>query len=316
MSTTAIILAAGKGTRMMSALPKVLHKICGRPMLAHVMDACRQAGCDRLICVVGFGSDQVREAFADDTDVVWVEQTEQLGTGHAVMMCSEHLAALDGAVMVVAGDGPLLRSETLTELLDAHRQADAACTLATCILDDAMAYGRIVRDDKGELVGIVEYLDADDPQRAIGEVNVSLYCYDAPRLREVLGRLSNDNAKGEYYLTDTLELLRSAGHTLAAVPAVPPRDVLSINDRVQLAEVNALMQQRVQHTLMVAGVTIEQPTTTWIDPRAEVGADTIVRPNTVLDGHCRIGRGCVVGPFVHLAAAEVADNTVVEHTYG
>jgi len=316
MSTTAIILAAGKGTRMKSELPKVLHDVCGRPMLAHVMDACRQAGCDRIIGVIGFGAEKVREAFAGADDVAWVEQTEQLGTGHAVMMCAEHLAELTGPVLVVAGDGPLVRGETLAELLAAHTEADAACTLATCILDDPMAYGRILRDDAGDLVGIVEYLDATEAQRDIKEVNVSLYCYDAPRLREVLGRLGNDNAKGEYYLTDTLELLRSAGHTLAAIPAVPPEDVLSINDRVQLARVNALMQQRVAERLMLSGVTLEQPATTWIDPRAEIGPDTIVRPNTVIDGACRIGRGCVIGPFVRLADAEVADNRIVEPNNG
>ncbi|NLF29491.1 MAG: NTP transferase domain-containing protein, partial [Planctomycetes bacterium] len=199
MSTTAIILAAGRGTRMKSAMPKVLHNVCGRPMLAHVMDACRQAGCDRLIVVVGFGAEQVRKAFAGAADVVWVEQTEQLGTGHAVMVCGEHLDGLDGPVLIVAGDGPLVRGETLAELLEAHARAGAACTLATCILDDPKAYGRILRDGAGELIGIVEYLDADEAQRAVGEVNVSLYCYDARRLREALGRLTNDNAKGEYY---------------------------------------------------------------------------------------------------------------------
>lgn len=315
MSTTAIILAAGKGTRMKSKLPKVLHPVCGQPMLAYVMDACRQAGCEKLICVVGFGAERVRETFADATDVVWVEQTEQLGTGHAVMVCGDHLADLDGPVLIAAGDGPLVRGETLAEVIEAHQASGAACTLATCILDDPMAYGRIVRDEAGELVGIVEHLDADESQRAIREVNVSLYCYDAARLREALGALTNDNAKGEYYLTDTLGILRDAGRSLAAVPAVPARDVLSINDRRQLAEVNALMQQRVQEALMVSGVTIEQPATTWIDPRAAVGAETVIRPNTVLDGACRVGSGCVIGPFVRLLDAEIADETTVEHTH-
>ncbi|NLF31814.1 MAG: bifunctional UDP-N-acetylglucosamine diphosphorylase/glucosamine-1-phosphate N-acetyltransferase GlmU, partial [Planctomycetes bacterium] len=256
------------------------------------------------------------KAFAGAADVVWVEQTEQLGTGHAVMVCGEHLTGLDGPVLVVAGDGPLVRGETLAELLGAHTRAGAACTLATCILDDPKAYGRILRDDAGELIGIVEYLDADEAQRAVSEVNVSLYCYDARRLREALGRLTNDNAKGEYYITDTLALLRADGHRLAAVPAVPPQDVLSINDRVQLAQVNALMQQRTVERLMLAGVTVEQPATVWIDPRVEIGPDTVVRPNTVLDGPCRIGRGCVIGPFVHLAAAVIGDGAVVKRGNG
>ncbi len=311
MSVTAIILAAGKGTRMKSALPKVLHGVCGRPMLSYVMDACRGAGCDRLITVVGYGAEQVQESFADVDDAVWVEQTEQLGTGHAVMKCAEHLEGIDGPVLVVAGDGPLVQGVTLKELIDVHQQAGAACSLATCILDDPMEYGRIVRDGDGNLVGIVEHLEASEAQREIKEVNVSLYCFDAAALRSVLGRLSNDNNKGEYYLTDALELLRVDGHTLTAVPAVPPRDVLSVNDRVQLAQVNELMQGRVRERLMLAGVTIEQPATTWIDPRAEVGADTIIRAQTVLDGPCRIGCNCLIGPMVLLDSADIPDNAEV-----
>lgn len=316
MSVTAVILAAGKGTRMKSDLPKVLHPVCGRPMLSYVLDACRAAGADRLIGVIGHGAEQLKNAFADAADVTWVEQTEQLGTGHAVMVCSEQLAELTGPVLVLAGDGPLIRGETLEKLLAAHAANNAACTLATCILDDPMAYGRIIRSEDGELEGIVEYLDADEAQRQIKEVNVSIYCFDAERLNEILGRLTNDNAKGEYYLTDALGLLREAGYTLAAVPEVAPNEVLSINDRVQLADVNRLLQQRVAEELMRAGVTIEQPETTWIDPQATIGADTLIRPHTVIDGRCRIGRHCVIGPFAHLRNAEVPDGETVERSDG
>ena len=316
MGVTAVILAAGKGTRMKSAIPKVLHAVCGQPMLSHVMGACRAAGCSRLICVVGFGADQVRAAFTDADDTVWVEQAEQLGTGHAVMVCAEHLAELEGPVLVLAADGPLVQGRTLDELLRAHRTEGAACTLATCILDEPAAYGRVVRDDDGSVQGIVEYLDATEAQRRIKEVNVSLYCFDAARLRESIGRLNGENAKGEYYLTDTLALLRSDGHLVHAIPAVPPRDVVSINDRVQLAEANRLMQERTMTELMLAGVTIEQPASTWIDPRARIGPDTIIRPQTVLDGPCRIGTGCVVGPFTHLRGGKISDNTIVERTNG
>ncbi|MFP4106336.1 MAG: NTP transferase domain-containing protein [Phycisphaerae bacterium] len=245
MSRTAIVLAAGKGTRMKSDLPKVLHEICDRPMVAWVFDACRKAGCDRIIGVIGHKAELVRETFADDSDdIAWVEQTEQLGTGHAVMVCSDELEKLEGPVIVVAGDGPLVRGETLKEVMDTHEKQGASCTLATCILDQPAQYGRIVRDENGQLKGIIEYVDADDTQRAIKEVNVSIYCFDAADLREMLPRLSNDNAKGEYYLTDVLGLMREAGMKLAAVPAVPPQDVLSINDKQQLAEVNDIMAGR------------------------------------------------------------------------
>jgi bifunctional UDP-N-acetylglucosamine pyrophosphorylase/glucosamine-1-phosphate N-acetyltransferase/UDP-N-acetylglucosamine pyrophosphorylase len=245
MSVTAVILAAGKGTRMKSDLPKVLHPVCGRPMVAYVMDACRQAGADRLLMVVGHREELVREAFSGDAgDVQWVTQSPQLGTGHAVMVCREQLHDAQGPVLVVAGDGPLLRASTLRELIDTHQARRAACTLATSLLDDPGHYGRIVRDERDELVGIVEYLDADEATRAIREVNVSLYCFDAEALRGVLGRLTNDNQKGEYYLTDALSLLRGDGATLAAVAAVPPEDTLSINTIEQLQAVEEVMSAR------------------------------------------------------------------------
>jgi UDP-N-acetylglucosamine diphosphorylase/glucosamine-1-phosphate N-acetyltransferase len=245
MSVSAIILAAGKGTRMKSDLPKVLHKVLGRPMLSYVIDACRAAGCDRLIVVIGHEAEMVRVAFAGmDHQISWVEQREQLGTGHAVMVCQQELAGLSGPVLVLAGDGPLIRPGPLRELLETHRASGAACTLATSIMDDPGRYGRIIRDSNGDLAGIVEHLDATDAQRAIREVNVSMYCFDAAGLRSVIGKLGNNNAKGEYYLTDALALLRQAGKKLAAIPAVPPQEVLSINDVEQLRQVEAILAAR------------------------------------------------------------------------
>lgn len=245
MSNTAIILAAGKGTRMKSDLPKVLHEVCGRPMLALVLDACRQVSCDRFLVVIGYEAQRVRDTFAgNDQDVVWVEQTEQLGTGHAAVMCREHLESVSGPVLLLAGDGPLIRPETLREILATHEREQAACTLATCIMPDPARYGRIVRDENGELVGIVEYLDADPEQRKINEINISLYCFDAAALRSVLPRLDNNNAKGEYYITDALGLLRSDEAKIAAVPAVPPEEAMGINTVEELAEANRVMSAR------------------------------------------------------------------------
>jgi len=245
VSITAIILAAGKGTRMKSDRPKVLHEVCGQPMLAHVLDACRQAGAQRVIVVVGHRAELVREQLADyDGELTYVVQSPQLGTGHAVMVCQEPLADLSGPVLVLAGDGPLLRAETLRELIAVHQEKRAACTLATSILPEPGSYGRILRDENDELVGIVENLDATDEQKAIREVNVSLYCFDAESLRDVLGKLTNDNSKGEYYLTDALAILRAEGKKLAAVAAVPPEDTLSINTLDELAQVDAIMTAR------------------------------------------------------------------------
>lgn len=245
MNTTAIILAAGKGTRMNSDEPKVLHEVCGRPMLAYVMDACRGAGADRLLVVVGYRAESVQQAFAGENhDVTWVPQDPQLGTGHAVMVCRDQLTESNGPVLVLAGDGPLVRAETLKELLETHARENAACTLATSILPDPGRYGRVVRDETGEVSGVVEYLDADEDQRRISEVNVSLYCFDSEALLDVLGKLSNDNAKGEYYLTDALALLREDGRKLAAVPAAKSEDVLSVNTDEELRRVEQIMNTR------------------------------------------------------------------------
>ena len=245
MTRTAVILAAGKGTRMESDLPKVLHPVGDRPMLAYVLAAARQAGSEKLLVVVGHRAELVQQTFADDArDVSWVVQSPQLGTGHAVMVCKDQLAGLEGPVLVLAGDGPLIRPETLRELIETHQAAGAACTLATCILPEPGGYGRILRDSAGELVGIVEALDATDAQKAVKEVNVSLYCFDAAALRDVIARLTNDNAKGEYYLTDALGLLAADGRKIAAVAAVPPADVLSINTLDELRKVSDIMAAR------------------------------------------------------------------------
>ncbi len=245
MATTAIILAAGKGTRMESDLPKVLHPVCGRPMLAYVLDVARQAGSSRLLVVVGYRAELVKQTFADDArDISWVVQSPQRGTGHAVMVCKLELSGLDGPVLVLAGDGPLIRPETLRQLIDTHQAAGAACTLATSILPDPGGYGRILRDEAGNLVGIVEALDATARQKAIREVNVSVYCFDAAALADVIGRLKNDNAKGEYYLTDALGLLASDGRKIAAIAAVAPQDVLSINTLDELQKVSDIMAGR------------------------------------------------------------------------
>ena len=244
MNSTAIILAAGKGTRMKSDLPKVLHEVCGRPMLWYVIDCCRQAGCERLLVVIGHMADMVRSTFSDEAgNIAWIEQKEQLGTGHAVMVCREHLGRLSGPVLVVAGDGPLARPASLKELVRTHTDTGAAATLATSILPDPGRYGRILRGPSGDLTGIAEYLDADQQQRRINEVNVSLYCFDAAILLDILDGLTNNNAKGEYYLTDAIALLCERGARLATAP-VPPEDVLSINTVEQLEQVSAIMQRR------------------------------------------------------------------------
>ena len=241
---TAIILAAGMGTRMKSDLPKVLHLVCGKPMLSYVINAARDAGCEKIILVVGHRQELVRQEYASLRDVAYVEQIPQQGTGHAVMVCQKELASLTGPVLVLAGDGPLIQASTLRGLIDEHTRQQAACTLATSILASPEKYGRILRNDRGELLGIIEAAEATPEQLAVKEVNVSVYCFDAAALRSVLPRVTNNNNKKEYYLTDTLGLLRGDGKKLAAVAAVPPEDVISINTPDELAEVSRIMAAR------------------------------------------------------------------------
>lgn len=309
---TAVILAAGKGTRLKSELPKVLHEICGRPMLAWVFDACRNAGVRECIAVVGHGKDLVINAFADDKDITWVEQTPQLGTGHAAMICREQMKGFDHA-LVLCGDGPLIRGETIRELLQRHLADGAAATLATAVLDDPTGYGRIWRDEHDNLLGIVEHNDCTPEQRQIHEINPSYYCFRVADFVAALGQLTPNKKKNEYYITDTLAILRGAGKKIGAVTTVPPQDIYSINSRKELALVNGVMRNRFLNQLMDDGVTIIDPATTWIDPRATIGVDTVIRPFVEISGPAKIGAECRIGPFVHLTgAAHVADRTTLE----
>lgn len=241
----AIILAAGKGTRMQSDLPKVMHEVADRPMLHWVIDACREVGARRIVVVVGHRAELVQQSLAEATDIEFAMQSEQLGTGHAVDQARSAFAdSADHDVLVLCGDGPLIRSETLQTLLETHRESDAAATLATAIIEDATGYGRIVRDDSGDFERIVEQKDASEAEQAIREVNPSYYCFKAGPLFERLARTNNDNANGEYYITDVFGIARGDGDRVAVVDAVPAEDILSINDPGQLAEVDRILRAR------------------------------------------------------------------------
>ena len=242
----AVILAAGKGTRMQSDLPKVMHPVFGRPMVHWVIDAARAAGATKIVLVIGHGADLVRAEFAGARDVEFALQEKQLGTGHAVMMARPNLedCAASTDAFVLCGDGPLIRAETLATLLSLHRRESAAATLATSVIENPQGYGRIVRDAAGRLARIVEQKDASESERAIREINPSYYCLRADALFDALSQVGNRNASGEYYITDVFGILRDAGRTVAAVDAVPSEDVLSINDPAQLAEVDAILRAR------------------------------------------------------------------------
>jgi bifunctional UDP-N-acetylglucosamine pyrophosphorylase/glucosamine-1-phosphate N-acetyltransferase len=309
--TVAIILAAGGSTRMNTQLAKVLHEVCGRPMLAYVLDACRKVGIKKICVVVGFGAEQVQEQFANAEDVVWVRQDEQLGTGHAVACCKEHLEGFDGQVLVLCGDGPLIRSHTLKALIEKHESGRSAATLATAVLDDPTGYGRIVRDAYGNMQGIVEDSDCTPEQRTIKEINPSNYLFNCKILFEAIEKVKPDNVKKEYYLTDAVSGIIATDHKVEAITAVPPDEAVGINSRAQLSAASKIMQQRIQRRLMEDGVTIVDPHNTWIDARAQIGQDTVIEPFTYIHGEVTIGRACRVGPFAHLRHGTVLENDVV-----
>lgn len=241
----AVILAAGKGTRMQSDLPKVMHEIADRPMLHWVVDACREVGAGRIVVVVGHREELVRASLEGADDVEFVTQSEQLGTGHAVDQARPLFAdESDRDVLVLCGDGPLIRAETLRTLVETHRSADADATLATSVIEDPTGYGRIVRNDSGRFERIVEQKDAGERELAIREVNPSYYCFRSKPLFERLSRTDNDNANGEYYVTDVFGIARRDGATVEVVAAVPPEDILSINTVDQLASVDRIMRNR------------------------------------------------------------------------
>jgi bifunctional UDP-N-acetylglucosamine pyrophosphorylase/glucosamine-1-phosphate N-acetyltransferase len=317
MSTTAIILAAGKSTRMKSKRPKALAEICGKPMLQYVLDACYDAGCTRILLVVGHGKDEVIAAFEGDKRIVWVEQTEQLGTGHAARMCEPHLPKEAGDVFILTGDGPLIRGEVLRTLHRAHRDEHAAASMATAVLDDPTGYGRVIRDAAGEFIEIIEQADATPEQREIREVFPSYYCVRSEDLLLALSRLKNENKKREYYLTDIYGILRAAGRKVVAVQAVTQEDVLSVNDREQQAQVDAIMQDRIQRQVRSGGVTIISGVNTYIEAGATVGPDTVIHPFTFIGRDSTIGPNCTIGPFACVPAEGIVpEGTAVSGNIG
>ena len=307
----AIIMAAGVSSRMNTQMPKVLHEVCGRPMLAYVLDACRAVEVKKMYVVVGYGAEQVKEQFGGADDIVWVIQEEQKGTAHAVLRCEEHLGDFEGGTLVLCGDGPLIRAETLETILRTHEREHPAATLATAVLDDPSGYGRISRDAYGNIQGIVEDGDCTAEQLAIKEVNPSYYLFNNKILFDAVKKVRPDNVKNEYYLTDVLSIILTAGLKVVAVTAVLPEEALSINSREQLSKTSKIMQRRIQQKLMDNGVTIVDPDNTWIDVRAQIGQDTQIEPFTYIHGEVKIGYRCRIGPFAYLRSGTVLENDVV-----
>ncbi|WP_432586928.1 bifunctional UDP-N-acetylglucosamine diphosphorylase/glucosamine-1-phosphate N-acetyltransferase GlmU [Streptomyces sp. HD1123-B1] len=315
-----VVLAAGEGTRMKSATPKVLHAICGRSLVGHVVAASRELSPEHLVVVVGHAREQVTAHLAEtDAEVRTAVQHEQNGTGHAVRMGLEELSgsgvALDGTVIVVCGDTPLLTGATLERLASAHATDGNAVTVLTAEVPDSTGYGRIVRDAaSGAVTAIVEHKDATDAQRAIREINSGVFAFDAQLLTDALGKVRTDNSQGEEYLTDVLGILREAGHRVGAAVAGDHREILGINNRVQLAEARRLLNERLLERAMLSGVTVVDPGTTWIDATVTFEPDALVHPGTQLLGATHLAAHSEVGPNTRLTDTTVGEGAVVSFT--
>jgi bifunctional UDP-N-acetylglucosamine pyrophosphorylase/glucosamine-1-phosphate N-acetyltransferase len=316
-----IILAAGSGTRMRSATPKVLHTLAGRSMLAHALHAVAEVNPAHLVVVVGKDRERVADAIGSIAErlgrsVTVAIQDEQLGTGHAVGV---GLSALpddfSGTVVVTAGDVPLLDANTLANLVDTHSAATAAATVLTTTLENPTGYGRILRTQDHQVIGIVEQADATESQHAIREVNAGVYAFDTGALRAALSRLSSDNAQQELYLTDAISIVRGDGHIVRAQHVDDSALVAGVNDRVQLSDLAAVLNRRIIAGHQRAGVTVIDPATTWIDVDVSIGSDTVIKPGTQLLGATDIGANCTIGPDTTLEDTEVGDAATVIRTH-
>ncbi len=312
-----VVLAAGEGTRMRSAtVPKVLHALGGRSMLGHVVRAARELDPEHLVVVVGHAREQVSAALAElDPGARAVVQEQQRGTGHAVRVALDALGPLSGTVVVVPGDAPLLRAETLRALVQHHVEERASTTLLTAVLDDPTGYGRVVRDPSGTVTAVVEHKDADEATRAVHEVATSVYAFDAVALRDALGALTSDNAQGEEYLTDVVGLHRTAGRVVAASLAELPGETMGVNDRVQLSEAARLLRDRLVERHQRAGVTVVDPQTTWLDVDVELSPDVVLHPGCQLHGRTRVSAAAEVGPDSTLTDCEVGEGARVVRTH-
>ena len=310
---TAVILAAGKGTRMKSKLPKVLHKVGGHPMLEHVMDAAEAAGCRDNVVVIGHGAELVRELVGSRARIAL--QAEQLGTGHAVLQAADTLKDFTGTVMILCGDTPLLEAEELKKFYAEHVKSGAAATVMSAMMEDPFGYGRILRNANGDVAGIVEQKDASEEQKLIKEINTGNYCVEAPLLFEVLRTLGNNNAQGEYYLTDVLAKLRAMGKKVGGVVTADSEMIMGVNSRRQLAEAESVMRRRILEKLMDEGVTVMDPTSTFIEKSVKIAPDTTIYPYTWLQGETVIGEDCEIGPNVRMENVKVADGCRCEFTH-
>ena len=306
---TSVILGAGMGTRMKSKMPKVLHTVCGKPLSKWVIDASKAAGADKVCAVVGHKAETVKEVLGDVCE--FALQAEQKGTGHAVMQAIDVIKNSKGEVVILNGDTPLITAETINKAIEYHKNNDNQATVITAILDDATGYGRIVRDNDGSVLKIVEQKDASEEEKKINEVNSGMYVFDAQSLVYALDKITPNNAQGEYYLTDTLEILLSAGKKIGGYAISDNDEIRGINDRVQLNEAEKIMQKRINEYHMRNGVTMRNPESVYIEDGVEIGNDTEICQNVTIKSGTKIGSDCVIGSGSMLDRAVIHDGVDV-----
>lgn len=304
-----IVLAAGKGTRMKSELPKGLHTVCGLPMVELIGRAMKGAGIERPIMVIGHGGESVQEALGSNYSYAW--QREQLGTGHAARMASEFLTGHKGAVLVLPGDTPLVNPESLCHLIQVHQESKALCTLATVEMPDASGYGRVIRDGAGDLAKIVEEKDATAEERKSREVNLSIYCFDGPTLLRLLPTLGNQNAQGEYYLTDVVTAILAEKGRVVIERFDDPDTFMGVNDRWQLAIAERVLRRRILKAHALNGVTLRDIDSIFVGPDVKIAADAVIEPCTTLNGTTSIGSGCRIGPYSIIDDSVIGDESLV-----
>lgn len=302
---TSIILAAGMGTRMKSEKPKVLHKVCGKELCKWVIDASKKAGADTVVSVIGHKADMVKEALGDECS--FAIQSEQKGTGHAVMQAADFIKAAKGSVVILNGDAPLIKAETIEKVITYHNDNKNSVTVITAVLDDATGYGRIVRNTDGNVKKIVEQKDASEEEKKINEVNSGMYVFDSEDLSDALSKLTPNNAQGEYYLTDTVEILLGAGKKAGAYAIEDNDEIRGINDRVQLYEAEKIMQDRIIKEHMKNGVTMHCPESIYIEDGVEIGSDTEIDRNVEILAGTKIGSNCVIGMGSRLDRAVIGN---------
>jgi len=304
-----VILAAGEGTRMKSALPKVLHTVAGRPMIEWVLAATSWLKPAKIVVVVGNHAQQVKEALGGQPLLI-CQQKERLGTAHALKQAAKFFLSFRGDVLVICGDTPLVESATLKQLVAAHRAGNNAATVLSAKAINPFSYGRINRSQSGDVVGIVEEKDCTAQQRLISEINSGMYCF-SPLIWQALSKIKNNNAKREYYLTDAISILHAMGKRVDAKMLASMDEIMGINDRINLADAETIARKKTLNALMRAGVTIENPLTTIIGPDITIGADTVIRSGSIITGKCSIGANCEIGPYSVVSDSAVGDGCKV-----